>query len=65
MADGIKLYTPEQAAKVLQCTTRCVYNYLWRGVIPGRKIGGRWKIEEETLRRWIIDGRPHAGDPEA
>ena len=49
----IKTYTPEDAAEALRCTPRSVYNYLRKGKMPGRKIGGRWKILEEDLREFI------------
>ena len=53
MPNEIKTYTPEDAAEALRCTPRCVYNYLRQGKMPGRKIGGRWKILEEDLKDFL------------
>jgi len=63
MASEIKTYTPEDAAEALRCTPRCIYNYLRQGKMPGRKIGGRWKILEEDLREFLRTGTPEAPRP--
>lgn len=56
MAEVIAVYTPEQVAEALHCTPRTVYKYLRRGQMPGRKIGGRWRVLEEDLREYIRGG---------
>ena len=63
MASEIKTYTPEDAAEALRCTPRCIYNYLRQGKMPGRKIGGRWKILEEDLREFLRTGTPETPRP--
>lgn len=59
MPEVIAVYTPEQAAEALHCTPRTIYRYLRSGEMPGRKIGGRWKILEEDLKAYI---RGNTGD---
>lgn len=53
MDEKLKLYTPEEVAELLRCTPRCVYNYLRRGKMPGRKLGGRWLILEDDLHAYL------------
>ena len=53
MTSDPKVYTPADIARVLHCTTRTVLNYLSAGELPGRKIGGRWKVLEEDLKDFI------------
>jgi excisionase family DNA binding protein len=49
----IKVYTPMQAAKVLQCSLRLVYKNLRNGKIPHAKIGEKYLISEANLVRFI------------
>lgn len=44
-----RLLTPAQAAKVLQLNISTVYELLHSGELPGRKIGGSWRIDERDL----------------
>lgn len=48
----IKLYTPKQAAKILELHPETVRKFLRQGKIKARKIGG-WKITEEELQEFI------------
>ena len=59
----LKVYTPEEAARVLKCkSVRTIYNRLRAGHMPGRKVGNHWLIEEEALRKWITEGPPAPED---
>jgi len=60
MADLLAVYTPEQVAEILHCTPRTVYRYLRRNQMPGRKVGGRWRVLEEDLREYIHSGAAYA-----
>ena len=53
--DTLKVYTPKQAAKVMQVDKRTVYAYLKAGQMPGKKIGHNWKILEEDLKAFLKD----------
>lgn len=56
--DDIKLYDLKEAGDVLGVGSRSVWNYLKAGRLTGRKIGGKWKISEAELRRFM---EPEAG----
>jgi excisionase family DNA binding protein len=39
--------------ELLRMSRTHVYNLLKRGRIPGRKIGGQWRIPVDGLRRYL------------
>ncbi len=49
-------YTPEEAARVLRCTRRSVYNYIRDGYLKASKMGRTWRITEEHLEEFINRG---------
>lgn len=51
--EDIKLYDLAGAAEVLGVGSRSVWNYIKAGRLTGRKIGGKWKISEAELRRFM------------
>jgi len=62
---GEKLLTLREAADVLRLSTRTVREYLQRGEIEGRIIGGRWRFRRadldaffaNALRNWDFAGK--------
>lgn len=49
-----KLYTPEQAAEVLQVTAAAVREWLKSGKLKGVKVAGRlWRIRESDLEAFL------------
>jgi excisionase family DNA binding protein len=46
---GDRLLTLREAADVLHLSTRTVREYLQRGEIEGRIIGGRWRFRRADL----------------
>jgi excisionase family DNA binding protein len=48
-----KLYTPEEAAKLLGIAPRTIRNYLRNGVIKGIKTGMMWRVPESDLQAYI------------
>jgi excisionase family DNA binding protein len=50
---GIKLYTTEEAAKILGVTSRTLSSYISSGRLKANKIGGKQRITEENLKRFI------------
>lgn len=46
---GDRLLTLKQAAEVLNLSTRTVREYVQRGDIEGRIIGGRWRFRRVDL----------------
>ena len=60
--DDIRLYDLAGAAEVLGVGSRSVWNYIRAGRLTGRKIGGKWKISEAELRRFM---QPAEGEGDA
>jgi excisionase family DNA binding protein len=67
---GEKLLTLREAAEVLRLSTRTVREYVQRGEIEGRIIGGRWRFRRADLdaffanaaRSWDFAGKSSQGD---
>jgi excisionase family DNA binding protein len=59
-----------EAADVLRLSTRTVREYVQRGEIEGRIIGGRWRFRradldafyEKAHRNWDFAGKHNHGD---
>jgi len=57
---GDRLLTLREAAEVLRLSTRTVREYISRGEIEGRIIGGRWRFRRADLDAFFADApRPH------
>ncbi len=52
--------TAREAAQYLRLALPTFYRYLWRGTIPGSKIGGRYRFNKSLLDRWL--GKKAAGE---
>jgi len=69
-AIGDRLLTLREAAEVLRLNPRTVREYVQRGEIEGRIIGGRWRFRRADLdaffenapRSWDFAGKSFAGD---
>jgi excisionase family DNA binding protein len=67
---GDRLLTLREAAEVLRLSTRTVREYVQRGEIEVRIIGGRWRFRRADLdaffanapREWDFAGKDHHGD---
>jgi excisionase family DNA binding protein len=67
---GDRLLTLREAADVLRLSTRTMRDYLQRGEIEGRLIGGRWRFRRADLdaffanapRSWDFAGKDNQGD---
>ena len=67
---GDRLLTLREAADVLRLSTRTLREYLQRGEIEGRIIGGRWRFRradldafyEKAHRNWDFAGKHNHGD---
>jgi excisionase family DNA binding protein len=67
---GDRLLTLREAADVLRLSTRTVREYVQRGEIGGRIIGGRWRFRRADLdsffanapRNWDFVGKNNQGD---
>jgi len=67
---GDHLLTLREAADVLRPSTRTLRDYVQRGEVQGRIIGGRWRFRRADLdaffanapRNWDSAGRNDHGD---
>lgn len=49
-----RFLTPEEAAQALQVSKAVVLRLLKEGVLPGRRVAGRWwRISERGLHDWL------------
>lgn len=51
--DGLRLYSLTDLEPILGVTHRTLQSYIKDGRLKGVKIGGKWKVSEETLRKFI------------
>lgn len=49
----IKVYSLKEASNILGVTERTLYNYIKAGRMKVQKIGGKWIITEENLKKFI------------
>lgn len=62
-----KIISPIEAAKRLEVDRRTVYRWLDAGDLRAVRVGGRWRIAEEDLARFVVANAPAVvpGDPVA
>ena len=51
--DKLTLYTLTELESVLGVTHRTLQSYIKDGRLKGVKIGGKWKVSEENLKKFI------------
>jgi excisionase family DNA binding protein len=51
--DALRVYTPEEATAVLKVGRRTLLELLRTGQLPGRKVGGQWRIAEPALLTYL------------
>lgn len=51
--DRLTLYTLTELESVLGVTHRTLQSYIKDGRLKGVKIGGKWKVSEENLKKFI------------
>lgn len=52
--------TLKQVAKYLNVTEKTIYNLLYRGQLPGFKVGAAWRFKREDIEKWIEDHKNRA-----
>lgn len=50
---NIKFYDIKETAEILGVSTRTVQTYITDGKIKAQKIGNKWKIKEEDLKKYL------------
>lgn len=51
--EDITLYTLTELEPVLGVTHRTLQSYIKDGRLRGVKVGGKWRVSEENLRKFI------------
>lgn len=51
--ETIRLFTLTEIEPILGVTHRTLLTYIKDGRLKGVKIGGKWKISEENLKKFI------------
>ncbi len=51
--EDIRLYTLTELEPVLGVTHRTLQTYIKDGRLKGVKLGGKWKVTEESLQRFL------------
>ena len=51
--EKLKLYTLTEIEPVLGVTHRTLLTYIKDGRLKGIKVGGKWKVSEENLKKFI------------
>ena len=49
-------YTVAETAKALSVSTKTIYNYLYSGKIEAVKIGSKWIIKADTVKKILKNG---------
>ncbi len=53
LLDGLILYNLTDLESVLGVTHRTLQTYIKNGRLKGVKIGGKWKVSDENLKKFI------------
>lgn len=54
----LKIYTVDEAAKVLKVSNMTLYRYIKAGKLRAAKFGKEWRITEENLKNFIDSMTP-------
>lgn len=49
----MELYTPEEIAQMLRLSTGTVWGYIRSGRLPASKLGRKYIISEDQLKRFL------------
>lgn len=53
MSEELKVYTVPEISKLFQITPQSVRKYLKEGRIKGQKVGTKWLVSEEAIRKFL------------
>lgn len=57
-----RLYNLSEIEKILGVSRETLFNYMRSGKLEAIKIGGKWKVKEETLKNLIASGNQKTAD---
>ena len=49
--------TLSELAAYLKCSRETIYKYAQEGVLPGVKLGRRWRFRLDLVNKWLIEER--------
>ena len=55
------LMTLEEVARYLRLHNSTIYRLARAGVIPGVKIGGQWRFNQERVDEWLVQQEAASG----
>lgn len=50
-----KLLTVRDLSREIGMHPMTVYRFAQRGLLPGFKVGGRWRFDRKLLDSWLVD----------
>ena len=53
--ESLKVLTAEEAAELLQVSTRTLHRMIHRKDLPAFKVGAQWRIHQNALGKWLDD----------
>ncbi len=53
MSDLPEILTMQQAAELLQVSTRALQRMVKKGETPGRQVGSQWRFDRDQLKAWV------------
>jgi excisionase family DNA binding protein len=51
--EPMHLFTLQEAAELLQVSTRTLHRMIQHGNVPALKVGGQWRVRESSLSKWM------------
>lgn len=51
--EGLRLYTLTELEPIIGVTHRTLLRYITEGKLKARKVGGKWKVTEDTLKAFL------------
>lgn len=51
--ETLRMYTLTELEPILGVSHRTLLTYVKEGKINGKKLGGKWKVSEENLRKFV------------
>ncbi len=59
--ESTTVMTVREISEVLRLTESTVYKLLHEGKLPGRKVGGQWRVSRKAFEGWLEE-REGKGD---
>jgi excisionase family DNA binding protein len=50
-----EILTPVEVGLYLNIHVRTIYRLAKKGMVPVRKVGGRWRFSKAVLEEWLLE----------